>query len=157
MLIPSIPAYLQQQTPRIPPLPYTTERNQQQRQSQRSISPTQKKADESEDDEFLNEIMPSITMSHLPSNKTDIEIAQRTWKNLGFDLISDHTVIKCKYSNWYSMLITRKPFTFRDWREFWIDAIFSLEQINVLYYLSKEYKSQSRYDQQTKNRICQKI
>ncbi|KAA6396416.1 MAG: hypothetical protein EZS28_008055, partial [Streblomastix strix] len=34
------------------------QRNQQQRQSQRSISPTHKRADESEDDEFLDEIIP---------------------------------------------------------------------------------------------------
>ncbi|KAA6398750.1 MAG: hypothetical protein EZS28_005723 [Streblomastix strix] len=48
LLILPIPAYLQQQTPRIPLLPYTTERNQKQRRSQRSLSPPHKKADESE-------------------------------------------------------------------------------------------------------------
>ncbi|KAA6372227.1 MAG: hypothetical protein EZS28_032247 [Streblomastix strix] len=58
MLIPPIPAYPQQQTPRIPLLPYTTERKQQQTLSKRSISLTYKRADESEDDDFLDEIIP---------------------------------------------------------------------------------------------------
>ncbi|KAA6355251.1 MAG: hypothetical protein EZS28_049221, partial [Streblomastix strix] len=74
---------------RIPLLPYTAERNQQQRQSQRSISPTHKRADESEDDDFLDEIIPEITMSHLPPHMSDIETAQRTWQNRGYDLVRD--------------------------------------------------------------------
>ncbi|KAA6357744.1 MAG: hypothetical protein EZS28_046729, partial [Streblomastix strix] len=78
LLIPPIPAYPQHQTPRIPLLPFTTERNQQQRQSQRSISPPHKKADESEDDEFLDAIIPGMTMPHLPPHMKDIETAQRT-------------------------------------------------------------------------------
>ncbi|KAA6365440.1 MAG: hypothetical protein EZS28_039035 [Streblomastix strix] len=76
MLIPPIPAYPQQQTPRIPLLPYTTEKNQEQRQSQRSIFPTHKRADESEDDEFLDTIIPGMTMPHLPPHKSNIESAQ---------------------------------------------------------------------------------
>ncbi|KAA6357974.1 MAG: hypothetical protein EZS28_046499, partial [Streblomastix strix] len=76
LLIPPIPAYPQQQIPRIPLLPYTTERNQEQRQSQRSISPTHKKADESEDDEFLDAIIPGMIMPHLPPHMNDIESAQ---------------------------------------------------------------------------------
>ncbi|KAA6379285.1 MAG: hypothetical protein EZS28_025187 [Streblomastix strix] len=78
MLIPPIPAYSQQQTPRIPLLPYPTEKNQQLRQSQRSISPTHKRADESEDDDFLDAIIPGITMPYLPPHMNDIEITQRT-------------------------------------------------------------------------------
>ncbi|KAA6357961.1 MAG: hypothetical protein EZS28_046514, partial [Streblomastix strix] len=65
MLIPPILAFPLQQTSRIPLQSYTTERNQQQRQSQRLISPTYQTADESEDDEFLDEIIPGITMPHL--------------------------------------------------------------------------------------------
>ncbi|KAA6395738.1 MAG: hypothetical protein EZS28_008740 [Streblomastix strix] len=122
MLIPPIPAYPQQETFRIPLLRYTTERNQQQRQSQRSISPTHKRADESEDDDFLDEIIPEITMSHLPPHKTDIETAQRTWQNRRYELLRDPSEIKYKNSKWHSMLATQKPLTFRDWREFWSDA-----------------------------------
>ncbi|KAA6391522.1 MAG: hypothetical protein EZS28_012948 [Streblomastix strix] len=94
---------------------YTAEQNQQQRQSQRSISPTHKKADESEDDDFLDEVIPGITMQHLPLHKIDIEIAQRIWQNRGYDLVRDPSVIKYKNSVWYSKLATQKPFTFRDW------------------------------------------
>ncbi|KAA6369404.1 MAG: hypothetical protein EZS28_035070 [Streblomastix strix] len=81
MLIPPILAYPQQQTPRIPLLPYITERNQQQRQSYRSISQTHRRTDEFEEDDFLVEIIPGITMPHQPPHKTDIETAQGTWKN----------------------------------------------------------------------------
>ncbi|KAA6378183.1 MAG: hypothetical protein EZS28_026290 [Streblomastix strix] len=76
LLIPLISVYPQQQTFRILPLPYTIERNQPQRQIKTSISPTHKKNDESEDDELLDEIIPGITMPHLPSHKIDIEIAE---------------------------------------------------------------------------------
>ncbi|KAA6397259.1 MAG: hypothetical protein EZS28_007213 [Streblomastix strix] len=153
MLIPPIPAYPQQQTSRIPLLPYTTERNQQQRQSQRSISPTHKRADESEDDDFLDEIIPGITMPHLSSHKTDIETAQRTLQNRGYDLVRDASVIKYKNSKWHSKLAAQKPFTFRVWREFWSDAGFSLEQINIPHYLSKECKSQSPQDMFRRNKF----
>ncbi|KAA6378606.1 MAG: hypothetical protein EZS28_025866 [Streblomastix strix] len=151
MLIPPIPAYSQQQTSRIPLLLYTTERNQQQRQSQRSISPAHKRDDESEDDYFLDEIIPGITMPHLPPHKTDIETAQRTWQNRGYYLVRDPSVNKYKNSKWYSKLATQKPFTFREWREFWSDVGFSLEQINIPHYLSKEYKSQSPNDKSRRN------
>ncbi|KAA6355830.1 MAG: hypothetical protein EZS28_048643 [Streblomastix strix] len=77
MLIQPITAYLKQQPARIPLLTCTKERNQQ-RQSQRSISPTLKKAEESEDDDFLDEIIPGITMLHLPPHMSDIETAQKT-------------------------------------------------------------------------------
>ncbi|KAA6393228.1 MAG: hypothetical protein EZS28_011245 [Streblomastix strix] len=76
MLIPPIPAYPEQQPARIPLFSYITERNQQQRQSQRSISPTHKRADESEEDDFLDEIIPRITILHLSPHKSDIESAQ---------------------------------------------------------------------------------
>ncbi|KAA6393981.1 MAG: hypothetical protein EZS28_010495 [Streblomastix strix] len=79
MLIPPILAYPQQQTPRIPLLPQTTEKNQQQRQSQRSISPTHKRAYESKDDVFLDAMIPGLTMLHLPPHMSDIESAQRIW------------------------------------------------------------------------------
>ncbi|KAA6364534.1 MAG: hypothetical protein EZS28_039938, partial [Streblomastix strix] len=151
LLIPSISAYPQQQTSRIPLLPYTTERNQQQRQSQRSISPPHKKADESENEDFLDEIIPGMKMPHLPPHMSDIETAQRTWQNRGYDLVTDPRVIKYKNSKWHSKLATQKPFTFRDWREFWSDAGFSLEQINIPHYLSKEYKSQSPHDKSKRN------
>ncbi|KAA6362567.1 MAG: hypothetical protein EZS28_041907 [Streblomastix strix] len=151
LLIPPIPAYPQQQTPRIPLLPYTTERNQLQIQSQRSISPPHKRADESEDDEFLDEIMSGIKMPHLPPYKSDIETEQRTWQNRGYDLVKDPSVIKYKNSKWHSKLATQKPFTFRDWRQFWSDAGFSLEQINIPHYLSKEYKSKSPHDKSKRN------
>ncbi|KAA6361701.1 MAG: hypothetical protein EZS28_042774 [Streblomastix strix] len=77
LLIPPIPAYPQQQIPRIPLLPYTTERNQEQRQSQRSISHTNKRADESQGDEFLVEIILGMKMPNLPPHMSDIESAQR--------------------------------------------------------------------------------
>ncbi|KAA6401435.1 MAG: hypothetical protein EZS28_003033 [Streblomastix strix] len=109
LLIPPIPAYPQQQTPRIPLLPYTTERNQQQRQSQRSISPPHKKADESEDDVFLEEVVPGMTMPHLPPHMKDIESAQRIWQNRGYDLVRDPRVIKYKNSKWHSKLATQNP------------------------------------------------
>ncbi|KAA6363558.1 MAG: hypothetical protein EZS28_040914, partial [Streblomastix strix] len=89
MLIPPIPAYPQQQTPRIPLLPYTTERNQQQRQSQRSISLLHKRADESEDEDYLEETIPGIPMPHLPLHIKDIETAQRTQQNRRYDLVRD--------------------------------------------------------------------
>ncbi|KAA6374974.1 MAG: hypothetical protein EZS28_029499 [Streblomastix strix] len=76
MLIPPIPAYLLQQTSRIALLPYTTERNQQQRQSKRSISPTYVRVDQSEEDDFLDEIIPGITMPHLPLYRSEIKTAQ---------------------------------------------------------------------------------
>ncbi|KAA6314175.1 MAG: hypothetical protein EZS28_055630, partial [Streblomastix strix] len=126
LLILPIPAYPQQQTPRIPLLPYSTERNQQQRQSQRSISPLHKKADESEDDEFLDAIIPEMTMPHLPPHMKDIETAQRAWQYRGYDIIRDPNVIKYKNSKWHSKQATQKPFTFKDQREFWSDAGFSL-------------------------------
>ncbi|KAA6398279.1 MAG: hypothetical protein EZS28_006199 [Streblomastix strix] len=87
LLISPIPAYPQQQAPRIPLLPYITERNQQQRPSQRSVSPPHKKADESEVDEFLDAIIPGMTMPQLPPRMKDIETAQRAWQNRGYDLI----------------------------------------------------------------------
>ncbi|KAA6379994.1 MAG: hypothetical protein EZS28_024477 [Streblomastix strix] len=151
LLIPPISAYSQQQTPRIPLLLYTAERSQQQRQSQRSISPPYKKADESDDDEFLDAIIPGIKMPHLPPHMKDIETAQRTWQNRGYDLVRDPSVIKYKNSKWHSKLATQKLFTFRDWKEFWSDAGFSLEQINIPHYLSKEYKSQGPYDKSRRN------
>ncbi|KAA6392167.1 MAG: hypothetical protein EZS28_012302, partial [Streblomastix strix] len=121
-LVPPILAYSQQQTSRIPLLPYTTERNQQQRQSQRSISPTHKRAEKSEDDDFLDEIIPGITIPNFPPHKTDIETAQRTWQYRGYDLVRDPSVIKYKNSKWHSKLATQKPFTSRDWKEFRSDA-----------------------------------
>ncbi|KAA6375617.1 MAG: hypothetical protein EZS28_028856 [Streblomastix strix] len=151
MLIPPISAYPQQQISRKPLLSQTTEKNQWQRQSQKSISPTHKSADESEDEDFLDEIIPGITMPHLPLHKTDIETAQRTWQNRGYVLVRDPIAIKYKNSKWHSKLAIQKLFIFRDWREFWSDACFSLEQINIPHYLSKEYKSQSPHDQSRRN------
>ncbi|KAA6356635.1 MAG: hypothetical protein EZS28_047838, partial [Streblomastix strix] len=151
MLIPPIPAYPQQQIPRIPLQPYTTERNQEYRQSQRSISPTHKKPDESDDDDFPYEIIPGIIIPHLPPYKRDIESAQRIWQSRGYDLARDPSVIKYKNSKWYRNLVTQKPFTFRDYREFQIDAGLSLEQINIPHNLSKEYKSQSPRDKSRRN------
>ncbi|KAA6366362.1 MAG: hypothetical protein EZS28_038110 [Streblomastix strix] len=81
LLIPPIRVYPQQQTSRIPLLLYATEKNQLQRQSQRSISPIHKRADESEEKDILDEIIPGIAMSHFPPHKNDIETAQRTWQN----------------------------------------------------------------------------
>ncbi|KAA6364416.1 MAG: hypothetical protein EZS28_040058 [Streblomastix strix] len=71
--------------------------------------------------------------------------------NQGYDLVRDTSVIKYKNSKWHSKLATQKPFILRDWREFWSDASFSLEQINISHYLSKEYKSQSPHDKSRKN------
>ncbi|KAA6392306.1 MAG: hypothetical protein EZS28_012166 [Streblomastix strix] len=76
LLIPPIPAYPEHQPARIPLLPYTIEKNQLQRQSQTSISPTYKRADKSEDDEFRDGIILGITISHLSPHRTDIETAQ---------------------------------------------------------------------------------
>ncbi|KAA6383740.1 MAG: hypothetical protein EZS28_020738 [Streblomastix strix] len=45
-------------------------------QSQRSIPPTHKRADESENDDFLDEIIPGLTMPHLSPHKSDIETTQ---------------------------------------------------------------------------------
>ncbi|KAA6374927.1 MAG: hypothetical protein EZS28_029546 [Streblomastix strix] len=53
----------------------------QQRQSNCSISPTLKRTEESEEDDFLNNIILGITMPHLPPHKTDLETTQRTWQN----------------------------------------------------------------------------
>ncbi|KAA6364144.1 MAG: hypothetical protein EZS28_040329 [Streblomastix strix] len=75
-LIQPIPAYPEQQPARIPLLPYMTKSNQQLRQNQRSISPTNKRADESEDNDFLDEIVPKILILHLPPHKNNIESAQ---------------------------------------------------------------------------------
>ncbi|KAA6378317.1 MAG: hypothetical protein EZS28_026156 [Streblomastix strix] len=151
MLIPPIPAYPQQQTPRIPLLPYTIERNQQQIQSQRSISPTHKRVDKSEDYEFLDAIIPVITMQYLPSHKNDIKSAQSIWQNRGYDLVRDPSMIKYKNSKWNKKLTTRKPFTYRYWREYCSDAGFPLEQINIPHYLSKEYKSKSPHYKSRRN------
>ncbi|KAA6373600.1 MAG: hypothetical protein EZS28_030873 [Streblomastix strix] len=151
MLIPPIPAYPQQQTSRIPLLPYTTERNQQLRHSQRSIYPSHKRTNQSEDDEFLDEIIPGMTMSHLPSHMNNIETAHRTWQNRGYDLVRDSSVIKYKNSKWHSKLATQKSFTFRDWREFRSDAGFSLKQINIPHYLLKKYKSKNLYYKSRRN------
>ncbi|KAA6310651.1 MAG: hypothetical protein EZS28_056277, partial [Streblomastix strix] len=60
-------------------------------------------------------------------------------------------VIKYKNSKWHSKQATQKPFTFKDQREFWSDAGFSLVQINILHYLSKEYKSQSPHYKSRRN------
>ncbi|KAA6399696.1 MAG: hypothetical protein EZS28_004783 [Streblomastix strix] len=84
-------------------------------------------------------------MSYLPSHKNDMEIAQGTWQNRGYDLVRDPRVIKYKNSKWHCKQATQKHFAYRDWREFWSDAGFSLEQINISHYLSNEYKSQSPY------------
>ncbi|KAA6395499.1 MAG: hypothetical protein EZS28_008973 [Streblomastix strix] len=146
LLILPIPAYSQQQTSRILLLPYTIERNQQQKQSQRQISPIHKRADESKDDEFLGEIIPGIIMPHLPPHKTDIETVQRTWQNREYDLLKDPNVIKYKNSKWYSKLTTQKLFTFRDWRKLWSFVNISLEQINIPHYLPNEFESQSIHD-----------
>ncbi|KAA6375226.1 MAG: hypothetical protein EZS28_029250 [Streblomastix strix] len=151
MLIPPIPAYLQQRTPRIPLLPCTTERNQEQIQSQRSTSPTHKRADESEEDEFLDATIPRMTIPNIPPHMSEIESAQRIWQNRGYDLVRDLSVIKYKNSKLYSKLAAQKPITFRDWTEFWSDASFSLEQISIPHSLSKEYKSQSPHDKTRRN------
>ncbi|KAA6367622.1 MAG: hypothetical protein EZS28_036851 [Streblomastix strix] len=76
LLIPPISTYPLQQTSRMPLLFYTTEIDQQQRQSQRSISPINKKVEESEEDDFQDEMIPRIIMSHLQTHKTDIETTQ---------------------------------------------------------------------------------
>ncbi|KAA6389017.1 MAG: hypothetical protein EZS28_015455 [Streblomastix strix] len=151
MLITPIPAYPQHQTLRMPLLPYTSERNQQQRQSQRSISSLHKRANESEDDDFLDEIIPGMNMPHLPTHMNDIETEQRTCQNRGYELVRDPNVIKHKNSKWHSMLATQKPFTFRDWRKYRSDAGFSLEQINISHYLLKKNKSQSSREKSKRN------
>ncbi|KAA6363524.1 MAG: hypothetical protein EZS28_040950 [Streblomastix strix] len=125
--------------------------DQQQRRSKRSTSSTYKRVDESEDDEFQDAIIPGMIIPHLPPHKNDIQPAQRIWQNSGYDLVRDPSVIKYKNSKWHSKLATQKPFTFRDWRVFWSDAGFSLEQINIPHYLSKEYKSQSPHDKSRRN------
>ncbi|KAA6393264.1 MAG: hypothetical protein EZS28_011210 [Streblomastix strix] len=76
LLIAPISAYPLQQTSRMPLLFYTTEIDQQQRQSQRSISPTNMRAEESEEDDFQDEMIPRIIMPHLQAHKNDIETAQ---------------------------------------------------------------------------------
>ncbi|KAA6377016.1 MAG: hypothetical protein EZS28_027458 [Streblomastix strix] len=151
LLIPPIPIYQQQKTPRIPLLPYTTEKNQQQSQNQRSIFPPHKETEESEDDDFQDEIILRMKMQHLPQHMSDIETAQLTWQNRGYDLVRDPSAIKYKNSKWYSKPATQKLFTFRNWREFWSDAGFSLEQINISHFLSKEYKSQSLHVKSKRN------
>ncbi|KAA6368125.1 MAG: hypothetical protein EZS28_036349 [Streblomastix strix] len=138
-------------TSRVPLLPYTTEINQQQRQSKRQTFPKHKRTDESGEDDIPDEIIPGISMPHLPPHKSDMETAQRTWQNRGYDLVRDPGVIKYQNSKWYSKLATQKPFTFRDWREIQSDVDFSLEQINIPHYLQKEYKSQSPQDQTRRN------
>ncbi|KAA6390063.1 MAG: hypothetical protein EZS28_014412 [Streblomastix strix] len=111
-----------------------------------SISSTPKTADESEEDDFQDEIITEIAMLYLPSHKIDVETAQQTLQNRRFDLVRDNNVIKLKNSKLRSNLATQKFFTFSNWREFWSDAGFSLEQINISHYLLKEYKSQSPHD-----------
>ncbi|KAA6393038.1 MAG: hypothetical protein EZS28_011434 [Streblomastix strix] len=101
------------------------------------------RTDESEQDDFLDEIILGNTMPHLSPHQIDIETAQRTLQNRGYDLVKDLSVIKYKNSKWHNKLATKKPFTFRDYKDFWSDAGFSLEQINLLHCLSKECKSQS--------------
>ncbi|KAA6365066.1 MAG: hypothetical protein EZS28_039409 [Streblomastix strix] len=151
LLIPPIPAYPQQQTPPIPLLPYTTERNQQQRQSQRSKSLIHKSADESEEDGFLDEMIHDITMPHLLPHKTDIETAQRTWKKRKYDLIKYPSVIKFKNQKLHCKLVSQKHFTFRDQVEFWSGADFSLRQIIISHFLQKEQKSQNPHYKSRRN------
>ncbi|KAA6376445.1 MAG: hypothetical protein EZS28_028026 [Streblomastix strix] len=150
MLISPIPAYPQQQTSRIPLLLYTIERNQQQRQSQRSISPAHKRVDQSEEDDFPDEIISGIIMPHLPPHKT-IEKAQRTWQDRGYDFVRDSNMIQYKNSKQQIKLTSQNPFIFRDWSEFWSYAGFSLEQINISYYILKQFKSQSPLDKSRRN------
>ncbi|KAA6395243.1 MAG: hypothetical protein EZS28_009234 [Streblomastix strix] len=130
---------------------HTQQREFNNRDRVKDQSPKRKKTDESEEDDFLDEIIPKITVPHLPLHKIDIESAQRIWQNRGYDLVRDPGVIKYKNKKWYSKLTTQQPFTFRDWREFWSDAGFSLEQINIPHYLSKEYKSQIPHDKSRRN------
>ncbi|KAA6370808.1 MAG: hypothetical protein EZS28_033664 [Streblomastix strix] len=110
----------------------TSKRDQLQRQSKRSISPTYKRVDDSEKDDFMDEIIRGIAMPHL-------------------SLLRNSSVIQYKNSKWYSKLATQKPFTFRDCREFKSDTDFLLEQINISHYLSKEFKSQILHDKPRKN------
>ncbi|KAA6396751.1 MAG: hypothetical protein EZS28_007723 [Streblomastix strix] len=70
--------YLQQQTFRIPLLLYTTQRGQQRRHSKRSLTPTLKKTDESEEDDFLDQVTYGITIPHLLPHNVDLETAQIT-------------------------------------------------------------------------------
>ncbi|KAA6388425.1 MAG: hypothetical protein EZS28_016048 [Streblomastix strix] len=117
LLIPPIPAYLQQQTSRIPLLPFTTERNQQHRQIKRSKSPTVKKTDESEESDFLDEIIHGIAIPYLSQHKSDIEIVQQTWQNREYDQIRALGVIKYKNSKLYCQFAIQKPFTLGDWSQ----------------------------------------
>ncbi|KAA6387616.1 MAG: hypothetical protein EZS28_016854, partial [Streblomastix strix] len=126
MLIPPIPAYPQLQNSRIPLVPYTTERNQYQRQSKILISPIHKRMEVSDKDDFLDEVMPRITMSQLRPHRNGIEAAQRTCKNRGYYLIRVQNVIQCKHSKWHIKLATQQIFTLRYWRQFWSEADFSL-------------------------------
>ncbi|KAA6395832.1 MAG: hypothetical protein EZS28_008632 [Streblomastix strix] len=151
LLITPVPAYSVQQTSRIAHLLSTTERDQQRRRSKRSITPTHWKTDESEEDDFLDEIIPVIIMLHLPPHQSDIETAQRTLQNRGYDLVRDPSVIKYKNMKQQSKLAKQKLFTFRDWREFWSDAGFSLEQINMTRYLLIELKSKILHENSMKN------
>ncbi|KAA6370596.1 MAG: hypothetical protein EZS28_033875 [Streblomastix strix] len=91
-------------------------------------------------------------MPHFSPPMSDIETTQRTWQNRGYDFVRDTSVIKYKNSKWHSKLATQKLFTFRDWREFWSDAGFSLEYINIPHYLSKEYKSQYPHEKSRRNK-----
>ncbi|KAA6364568.1 MAG: hypothetical protein EZS28_039904 [Streblomastix strix] len=141
LLIPPISAYLQKQNSRLPLLFYTTKRDLQQRRSERSICPTHKRTDESDENDFLDEIIPGIIMPHLSPHKIDIKTAQRTWQNRVHDLIRDFSVIQHKNSKLHNKFATQKLFIFRDWIEFCADAGFSLEQISIPYQLSKEYMS----------------
>ncbi|KAA6378505.1 MAG: hypothetical protein EZS28_025967 [Streblomastix strix] len=54
----------------------TQQRDQQQKQIKRSISPKHKRSDESEEDDFLDETMSGIAITHLPPHRNDIETAQ---------------------------------------------------------------------------------
>ncbi|KAA6360652.1 MAG: hypothetical protein EZS28_043822 [Streblomastix strix] len=89
LIIPPAQAYSQQQTSRIPLLPYTTEREQQQRQSKRSIFLTQEIMAQYEENDLLDEAMSGTTMPHLPPYKIDIEVAQPTWNDRRYDLVRD--------------------------------------------------------------------
>ncbi|KAA6382602.1 MAG: hypothetical protein EZS28_021870 [Streblomastix strix] len=60
-------------------------------------------------------------------------------------------MIQFKNWKWHSKLATQKPFICRDWREFWSDPNFSLKQINIPHYLSKEHKSQTPHHKSRKN------
>ncbi|KAA6382952.1 MAG: hypothetical protein EZS28_021523 [Streblomastix strix] len=102
-----------------------------------SISSTRKTTDKSEEDNFQDQIILEIAMPYLPSHKIDVETAQQTWQNRRFDLVRDRNVIKLKNSKLRGKLATQKFFTFSNWREFWSDAGFSMEQINISHYLPR--------------------